>query len=59
MESVKQVVVKLYLFSETPIWISIDHCSLVHEVTAIAVRYIGKENLASFFALQLVTRDNN
>lgn len=59
MDCLKQCVIKLYLFSETPIWVVTTHNALVHEVRDAAAKYVGKDNLSQFFALYLVMKENN
>lgn len=59
MEQCKQVVVRITLFSETPIWVATEHSALAHQVRDAAVKAVGKENLASFFALYLIVKENN
>lgn len=55
----KQVVIKLFLHSETPIWIAIDHHYNVLNTVKAGCAYIAQTERASKFGLQLVQRKND
>lgn len=55
----KQVVVKLLLHSETPIWVAIDHQYSVANVVKAACSYIDKLDRQHHFGLQIIERKNN